>query len=192
MSEPFPDLSFVQPQPVDDFTVPNHQASTVVTAEKEPSVRERLMANGGRNRRGRPSNAEKALNKKPDPPNEPGKYVQPMQDFYEGVGFFAMPFHPRLGMTLLNPAREANEEELKKGIEPPSVAANCAKAWDDAAQQSPAVRRALDRFLTVGVMGALITAHVPIFMALASGTKLDPMVMMENFRRQQEETSEDE
>jgi hypothetical protein len=184
----------MQPEPVAEFTTPDHNASSVVLSEKPPTVRERLMANaGGNRRRGRPSNADKEANaKKAAPPVEPGKYVQPMQDFYEAVGIFALPFHPRFGMTMLNPAREASEEEAAKGTEPPSVARNCALAWDAAAQQSEGVRRALDRFLTVGVLGALVTAHVPIFMALAAGTKLDPNVMMENFKRTEETDTDGE
>lgn len=179
VTNPF-DPFAMQPEPVEDFTVPDHEASAVVVAEEQPSVRQRLMNNGGRARRGRPPSTEdkKANDKKPAPPNEPGKYVQPMQDLYEGIGIFTMPFHPRFGMTMLSPYREPNEEEKAKGVEPPSVARNCALAWDAAAQQSEGVRRALDRFLTVGVMGTLMTAHIPLFMAVAAGTKLDPMAMM--------------
>ncbi len=191
MTSPF-DPFALQPQPVDDFVVPEHEASTVVVAEKPKTVRERLMLNGGSRQR-RTSTEDKKANTTKAPPVEPGKYVKPIQDFYESVGFLAMPFHPRLGMTLLSPAGELSEEDIKKGkTEPPSVAANCAVAWDNAAQQSETIRKALDRFLTVGIMGALVTAHVPIFMALAAGTKMDPMAMMENFRQSKVEDDDSE
>lgn len=187
MTSPF-DPFALQPQPVDDFMVPQHEASTVVVDEKPPTVRERLMGNRSPRQR-RTSTEDKKANDKKAPPVEPGKYVQPMQDFYEMVGIVAMPFHPRFGMTMLNPAREPTEDETAKGIEPPSTARNCALAWDAAAQQSEAVRRALDKFMTASVMGTLFAAHAPLFMALASGTRLDPSQLM---NRDREEPNEDE
>lgn len=43
----------------------------------------------------------------------------------------------------------------------------CANAWGDAADANPRIREALERVLTVSIMGAVIAAHVPIAIGVA-------------------------
>lgn len=192
MSDPFFDPFALQPEPI-DFPVPQHEASastetmSSVDSLKAPSVRERLMGNSGKKRGERLSVTSEAKEQKPVPPNKPGQYVKPLEEMYTALGVFAMPFHPNFGLTMLGPCRPPQEGEP----EPDSVATNCAKAVDLAAQRSPAVRRMLESFMTASTLGTVVAAHVPLFLALAAGTKLDPGAAMERFlARQQKQDDE--
>lgn len=50
----------------------------------------------------------------------------------------------------------------------------CGQAWAKAADESPAVRDALEKLLTVSVWGAVISAHVPIILSAAAAAGAIP------------------
>jgi hypothetical protein len=185
------DLSSLTATPIPEIphTVPDHYAST--PSGKPPpepplTIRERLMG-------AKKPAAVKARNVKPgrpkrSVPNVPGQFIEPLTDFYNGVALVAMPFDAELSMTLIGPCKPPTEENPK----PLTVAENCAKAWDEAAQRSESVRRMLDGFLTVSVWGTLIAAHAPLLMIVAKnhtpiGKKFDPAAAMEAMLRKQAE-----
>jgi hypothetical protein len=46
-------------------------------------------------------------------------------------------------------------------------AESCGMAWEQAAKESPAIRRVLTRLVATSVAGQLVAAHVPIILAVA-------------------------
>lgn len=172
--------------------VPNHRAtvdSDAPSLEEPPKrtpLRDRIL-------KGKDS-ADKPRDTRPKPakkhvPNVPGQFVEPLTDFYNGAAMLLMPFKPTVSMAIIGPARTPTQEELETSADIPSVAENCARAWDEAAQRSESVRRMIDGFLTVGVWGALIAAHVPIMVAVAGDNpKFNPAAAMEAMLRKQQET----
>lgn len=171
MSEPL-DLSGLSAEPTDmGHAVPNHRASAGRdTPPTEDKPKRRGFLTGERQPRQRRQT-------KPAPPNIPGQYVQPLTDIYLGAAMLAMPFKPRVAITIMAPVGVPTEDTPN----PPTVAQNCAEAWDKAAQRSPAVRRFLDGMLTASVAGTLIAAHLPIVLALLADSpisdKIDPDLM---------------
>lgn len=47
------------------------------------------------------------------------------------------------------------------------AAESCGAAWEQAAKESPAIRRVLTRMVTVSVTGQIVSAHIPIVLAVA-------------------------
>lgn len=196
MTDPEPlDLSALTATPVafSDHIVPDHTAGTETVAPQPKTVRERLMeatqrknSDGPRARNVKPTRARKSV------PNVPGQFVKPLTDFYNTMAFATMPFKPAVAVTLLSPCEKPTEDNPN----PLTVAENCAKAWDEAAQRSESVRRMLDGFVTVSVWGALISAHTPLIAAALQGTKLEeklnPAAAMEAFLRRREEQDHSE
>ena len=191
MTDPFPepeplDLTGLTATPLplfDPFTVPNHRASDGASTEDAPksTVRERLM---GRTR----TTTEKPRNVKTTKkvvPNVPGQFIEPLTDFYNGLAMAVMPFKPQVSMTLISPCREPRDES---DVDIPTVAENCARAWDEAAQRSESVRRMLDGFNGVSVWGGLIAAHMPLVMALG----FNPAGAMENMLKRQQREGDDD
>lgn len=186
---------FTEPEPLDlsgltatpapfpsPFVVPDHRASNDSSTQDSPkqTVRERLM---GRTR----TTTEKPRNTKPakkSVPNVPGQFVEPVTDFYNGLAMVLTPFKPQVSMALLSPCREPRDES---DVDIPTVAENCARAWDEAAQRSESVRRMLDGFNGVTVWGGLIAAHMPLVMALG----FNPAASMESMLKRQQRESED-
>jgi hypothetical protein len=164
---------------------PNHHATVDGEVQEAPKpaspFRERFLKNKPPKdsvRDTRPLKAQKVV------PNKPGQFVEPLTDFYNTMALVAMPFKPEVSMAILGPCRPQTEDEVAKDVQPPTVAENCARAWDEGAQRSESLRRVLDTFLTVGVVGTIIAAHTPIIMALA-GDKLNPAAAMEAMLRRE-------
>lgn len=200
------------PQPLDldslsivdapaEHVVPNHHASSddvpwnlpkdppwgTENKPKRRTVRERLMGTKSKEdtpvRDVRPSKPRKSV------PNKPGQFVEPVENFYNLVAMTLMPFRPQVSMAIMMPTAESTED----GIEAPTTAHNCAVAWDEAAQKSEAVRNFLDSFMTVGVVGKLIAAHLPIAMAaMPNNSKWNPAAAMEEMLRRRAEQQESE
>jgi hypothetical protein len=164
--------------------VPNHHATVdgdIETPKPASPFRERFLKNKDKTtpvRDTRPAKSHKMV------PNKPGQFVEPLTDFYNTVALVLMPFKPEVSMTIIGPSRPQSDEEVRKDIQPPTVAENCARAWDEGAQRSESLRRVLDGFLTVGVVGTIIAAHTPIIMAIA-GDKLNPAAAMEAMLRRE-------
>lgn len=79
----------------------------------------------------------------------PGVLVKPIQDFYTALGAGVLPFNVPVGTALVQNGR------------------TCAEAWDNAARQDPAIRKALMQLVRTSVWGTLIAVHMPIGMAIA-------------------------
>lgn len=165
--------------------VPNHRAtvdSEMQAPEPTSPFRERFLKNKTKPvaRDTRPPKTQKVV------PNRPGQFVEPLTDFYNTMALVAMPFKPQVAMVILGPCRPQTEEEAARDAQPPTVAENCARAWDEGAQRSESLRRVLDTFLTVGVVGTIIAAHTPIIMSLA-GDKFNPAAVMEAMLKREAE-----
>lgn len=152
-------LQGVQPEAAEPV-VPNHHATREDDDKPRPF--------GGVRRSREPRQAATPRKEKPAPPYEAGQYTQALVDLYSMVAFVAMPFKPELAVTIMGPCRAPTEKEP----DPPSVAENCADAWDKAAKQSPTVRRMLAAVTATTVWGSLATAHAPILAAAVAGTPL--------------------
>lgn len=187
MTEPTPDFdgTFADHDPT---VVPNHRAGTDYRVDDVENVRDaRTRPRGG--------TAAKRKPRKPAPPYPAEGYYDRVLEFYSGLAMVAFPFEPQIALYLVTPEMKMNPETkaLEEGM---TGAERCAKAWDDAAKVSPAVRRLLEAFLTVTVWGALISAHAPMLMILVKnrtslGEKLDPAEAMEAFLKRQQEQGQE-
>lgn len=182
--------------PTDGHVLPNHHAGTERSHEgteaQRQTVRERLM---GATRRD--NGSAKPRNVKPAKPrkqiaNVPGQFIEPLTNFYNGMAFAMMPFKPVVAVALLSPSAEPTEANP----EPLTVAENCAKAWDEAAQRSESVRRFLDGMVGVSVWSQLLAAHAPLIGALMEGTsiaeKFNPAAAMEAMLKRRAEQGQPE
>lgn len=166
--------------PAPEHIVPNHWASSTVDKPeaKRRTVRERLMgATKTQPRNVKPPKERKHV------PNRPGQFVEPVENFYNTVAMVLMPFKPEVSMVIMSPAGPSTEDVP----EPPTVARNCAIAWDEAAQKSESVRNFLDSVMTVGIVGQLIAAHAPILIAAMPASKFNPAAAMEEMLRRRSE-----
>lgn len=177
----------VEPPP---HVVPNHRAGDPSTPEPKPrNGGLRAFIDGKRETKARnvkPSRPKKSV------PNIPGQFIEPLTDLYNGLAFVAMPFKPSVSMALLAPSKKPTEDNPT----PLTVAENCAKAWDEAAQRSESVRRFLDSMMTASVWGGLIAAHIPLAAALLEGSslaeKMNPATAMDAYLRRLAEHSEED
>lgn len=87
-------------------------------------------------------------------PYRPGKYKEPVSQFYVVIGMACAPLAPRTGMAFVENADSVAEE------------------WDKLARTNPKVKRALDRFVTGGGWGGLLLAHGAIGMVAVQETGL--------------------
>lgn len=89
-----------------------------------------------------------------EPPKPPTKKKTRLRDdimgLYAAMGLGIFPFDQYVG-TLVSENAE-----------------NCAIAWEDLAAKNPAVKRALESILTTGAYSAVIAAHMPIAVAVAT------------------------
>lgn len=153
-----------------DPPVPNHRVgSDLPPPDGGPSRSRRLFE---RSAKGATTTAKTRAKAPKGPPPEvtPGEFVQPLTDIYNTVAMVLMPFKPQASLVMISAAREATEEETKRGVEPPTVNEQCAKAWDDVAQKNESVRRTLKTLTTAGVWGGLFMAHMPIVAAIMADT----------------------
>lgn len=163
MSEPLdPNAFTVNDMP--EHVTPNHR---VKTEAERPSLLGKLRGSSGQETTKRGSAPKLPREPKPTPAYREGMYVEPMEDFYTFLGMTLMPFKPTATMYL-NMPETLRDSETNELIEGKTGARKCAEAWDAAAKKSLAVRRMLESFLVVSVWGALVTVHVPLFMALAT------------------------
>lgn len=97
--------------------------------------------------KGDKKNSEKTA--KPMPAMPRGGLRASLENFYTGIAISVMPFDAHCGGMILDNA------------------ANCAKAMDELAKTNPAVRRVLLKMIATSAIGAVVTAHAPIVMAVA-------------------------
>lgn len=173
-------LDGIQPQdaPDPEPVIPDFRAAIDTDTDAPP----RLFSKGSQ-RKPRESRAQQP--KKPAPPYQPGKVRDAMLESYRGLAFFVMPFKPEVGVALMAPVRPPSETEP----EPPSVAENCADAWEAAAKQYAWVRNMVEGGIGFAVIIGLVVAHAPIFAAVVSGTpiaeRLNPAAAMEAMLKRQ-------
>lgn len=183
----FSELQAVPAEPV----VPNHRASKdpFDPSPGDGPTRGRNIFQRAAKGDAKPSVTRAKRQTSPPPPVVKGEFIEPLTDLYNTIGIALMPFKPQVAIALVSPARDASEEEKAKGIDPPTVAENCARAWDEVAQKNESVRRALKTMTTVGVWGGLFMAHAPILMAIMAdtplGERLNPAAGAEAFLRSQ-------
>jgi hypothetical protein len=188
------DLSTVDPEPV-VFGVPEYkiESSGRDAPDSRPpkTMRERLAAL----KEGKKPPASRNVKKtaKEPVPNKPGQFIEPLTDFYNFVALAAMPFDPEVTMVITGPCRAPKEDEDPSQV--PSVADNCARTLDEAAQRSESLRRVLASFTTASVWGAVIAAHVPILAVVAKnhtplGEKADPAKAMEVMLKREAQRNE--
>lgn len=73
---------------------------------------------------------------------------QPLMAMYGTIAFGVGMANPRIGTAILQNAE------------------TCAKAWDDLARQNASVKRVLEALTKTTAVGAVLTAHVPIAIAV--------------------------
>lgn len=78
-----------------------------------------------------------------------GGLRKPLEELYTSVGMMMMPFDPSCGKVIIE------------------AAPRCAETLADLANSNDVVRRILISLVTTSAMGAVITAHAPIVMAIA-------------------------
>lgn len=150
------------------------------------TMRERLT--GLKSKREAPPARNVKKTTKAPVPNVPGQFIEPLTDFYNGIALVAMPFDPEITMVMTGPCRSPKEDETPESV--PSVAENCARTLDAAAQRSESLRRVLANFTAASVWGAVIAAHLPILAIVAKnhtplGEKVDPAKAMEAMLRRE-------
>lgn len=85
---------------------------------------------------------------KPMPPAPRGGLKAALEKWYMGIGITLMPFDPHCGKTIIDNAE------------------SCAEAMDDWARTNPKIRRVLLQMVNASAVGAVLTAHAPILMAV--------------------------
>jgi hypothetical protein len=172
------------PAPEPDPVVPDFHAGA--EQQERPSLFQRSNGRTTRTKE-RPTRTQKP--EKPAPPYQPGKVRDAMLETYGAFAFFVMPFKPNVAITIMSPVKPATEETPN----PPTVAENCADAWEAAAKQYPWVRKMLEGGIGFAVITGLVLAHAPIFSAVVEGTslaeKLNPAAAMEAMLRKQAEAT---
>lgn len=96
--------------------------------------------------KGDKKNREKAV--KPVPTMPRGGLRASLENFYTGIGIAVMPFDPHCANVIIENAEQ------------------CAKTMDELAKTNPAVRRVLLKLIATSALGAVMTAHAPIVMAI--------------------------
>jgi hypothetical protein len=80
---------------------------------------------------------------------------QPLMAMYGTIGFAVGMAKPVLGQAIMESAEQ------------------CAEAWDDLARQNASVKRVLEAMTKVSATGAVLSAHIPIIMAVTAEYRPD-------------------
>lgn len=100
----------------------------------------------------------------PAPPYRQGALVEPLSKLYGMVAIGLMPVAPRTAMTILS---EQTVTDVESGQTETLLNAEIiARAWDEWAKTSPAVRRLLYPLVNVGAGAKVFAAHLPLILAL--------------------------
>lgn len=86
-----------------------------------------------------------------EPASKPGEFVEPLTEFYVLAG---------MTVSMLDKKDQVCGPAIAESAE------SCAKAWDELAQKNPAVRHAIRSMLQVSAVGAVVSAHLPIMIAI--------------------------
>ena len=147
MSEPALDFSLIQPEDstlqADDFSVPDHTASRDERRSFASYIGKQKERTEERTRRGRKP-------KRPVSRAKKGAFTEPLMQMYGFAGVAVFMRDQHCGQAIIDNAEK------------------CAEALDELAYQNESVRRVLDALVTTSAFGAVVMAHAPIIMAMAS------------------------
>lgn len=137
-----------------DAPMPNPEASKDFTPDEPPARNASGGFRGFASRSARAGRAKKEPKPKDFPlivqqiPNRKGQFVQPLTEFYAGIGTAVIMFDPVCGQAILTSATK------------------CAETIDELAYRNEAVRRAVWGLTQTSAWGAVLIAHMPIIMAV--------------------------
>lgn len=143
MSEPVFDLSDVTPEDAPDFTVPDHTAS-------RPERRSFASYIAGQKEKTEERTRGRRQPKKPVSRAKKGAFVEPLMQFYGMAGMAVYVRDQHCGQAILDSAEK------------------CAESIDELAYRNESVRRVLDSLVKTSTFGAVVAAHLPIILAVAS------------------------
>lgn len=125
---------------ISDDDSPTVEGTPNPKANREP-LRKRVRAASGTPKEAKPK--ERVAAQKKD------EFVQPLTEMYTMLGVVLTPFDP-VGPVIIQSAP------------------NCAQSLNDLAAENESVRKALRSLTQASAMGAVIVAHAPIFISLAT------------------------
>jgi hypothetical protein len=150
VTEPAPeyDVRVVTSQTEPDGTpIPNHEASDTGETPPEPPKRKRsLFGSAPKSPGTQDFQPPKVKDQRPVPPIPRGGFAPQIEKMYGTLAMAAMAIDMPLGMAILE------------------VAPAAAQAWDELARRNITVRRVIVSMLETSAWGAVIAAHLPIFM----------------------------
>lgn len=135
----FSDVDLDDIGPASDFVTPNFEAS-----QDPPAGLKRIWTPPTRKK----SEPDAPKLKKPAPRMPSGGLAGPLADMYTMIGAVLSPLDPVCGGAVIQAAPEA------------------AKALEKLAKTNPEVRRILVGMVTTSTWGAVVTAHMPIILAV--------------------------
>ncbi len=139
-----------KPPGLDDLKAAKAESET--SGPAAPAPEDRAPSKGKRTRRaGRTAGAPK--DDAPVPQHRPGQITKGVNRLYRRAGKIVRAMDRDIGVAILESARDDDEE---------SVGA----AWEELARTNPRIRAFLLRCIGGGAWGALIMAHMPIFLAI--------------------------
>lgn len=152
------DVSTLDVAPMEDtFVTPDHTA----TKERPPILGRSFL---GRTKKEDESPRPRAqTRKKSAPSNVPGQFIEPLTDLYTSVATLLFPLDPHCASVILT--KNENEDSPHYGKTQAQI---CAESLDKAAQQNESLRRVLTMLTTGGTWGAVLAAHAPILLAIAT------------------------
>lgn len=137
---------------ITDAPIPDHTATADgedVLTSRSPNRTEALKAlAAGKRGPGRPRKERAEKPAKPAAVAPRGGFVGPLTEMYGFVALAIMPFDANCAMAIMQAAPEA------------------AKSLDNLAKTNPAVKRVLIAITQTSAWGAVITAHLPIIIAI--------------------------
>lgn len=147
MSEPAIDFSDIIPEDLapgdDSFTVPDASASRDERRSFASYIGKQKEKTEERTRRGRKP-------RKPVSRAKKGAFTEHLEGLYALAGTAVFMRDQHCGTVILENAEK------------------CAEALDELAYQNESVRRVLDALVTTSAFGAVVMAHAPIIVAMAS------------------------
>lgn len=154
----FSDWNSLEPE-----SIPNHKASEdakPTLADKAKDYLNKSKATKEDNAAAKPrARAPRKTTRKVSTPKR-GAYVEDLESLYTYAGMGVMLVDPVCGNAVI------------------SSAESCAKAIDDLAYQNESVRRVLDGLTQGSAVTAVVMAHLPIIMAVASHHSLIPFIKL--------------
>lgn len=97
-----------------------------------------------------------------------------LEAFYMGIGVFLLPVSPKDGMLFVT-FDPTNETEP---VRPTFHAKQCASSLATMAEQSPFVRNLLEKMMTGGAAGAVITSHAALILAIMANHDMNPLELL--------------